>query len=450
MQKPLDQLKDHSKESLMAWGRSLRRKSPRSGHKGIKAITEWKTDISGALIQNRISKLLPLYIERVGESPFAFFRGAAAIMAEELSRIPSTGIIVQACGDCHLLNFGGFATPERNIIFDINDFDETSEAPWEWDLKRLAASIAIAGKSHGLSKKEVNHAVQNVARSYQLHTWQFADMSTLEVWYSSIDYEELIHSSGDPDVKRFRLKRLEKAMERTPHEKEFREMTEVRDGQVRIKDTPPLIYHFEGRRQDLFLEQVTKAYKRYFDQLPDDRKILLKQYKLQDAAMKIVGVGSVGTWCGIVLLVSESGDAIFLQFKEANPSVLEAYAGESQYDNHAQRVVEGQRLMQSASDIFLGWTTNDAGQDFYVRQLRDAKIKPALELMDAKSFSAYAAMCGRALSQAHARSGTAAAIAGYMGRSSKFVRAIADFAKAYEKYNKQNFVHFMKSVETQK
>ncbi|RYZ32420.1 MAG: DUF2252 domain-containing protein, partial [Sphingobacteriales bacterium] len=247
-----------------------------------------------------------------------------------------------------------------------------------------------------------------------------------------------------------RLKRLEKAMERTPHEKEFRELTEAKDGEVRIKDMPPLLYHFEGKRQELFLEQVTKAYQRYYDLLPDDRKILLKQYKIQDAAMKIVGVGSVGTWCGIVLLLSESGDAIFLQFKEANKSVLEPYAGDSPYENHAQRVVEGQRLMQSASDIFLGWTTNDAGQDFYIRQLRDAKIKPNLELMDAKSFSAYAATCGRALSQAHARSGVAAAIAGYMGQSSKFVEAIVDFAKGYEKHNRKTFEQFMTAVGEKK
>jgi uncharacterized protein (DUF2252 family) len=439
--------KDKSKEELYAYGRSLRKKCPRTSHATVGQKRQDPVQIHKLQTKGRIGELLPIYFERMLESPFAYYRGAASVMAADLAVAKSTGLSVQVCGDCHLLNFGGFATPERKIIFDINDFDETCLAPWEWDLKRLATSFAIAGNWKKFNNKKCRKIAKAAIDSYQQHIQRYAEMTALEVWYSSIDYEALIHSGSDSDMKRYHMKRLEKAMELTPHEKEFKELTETKDGKTRIIDEPPLLFHVKEDEQALFQQQVQNAYNRYLETLSNDRRTLLEQYKIQDVAMKVVGVGSVGTWCGVVLLMSDSGDPLFLQFKEAHHSVLEQFAGNSEFKNHGQRVVEGQKLMQSASDIFLGWTTGDTGRDFYVRQLRDAKIKPSLEIMDHRNLAAYAATCGWALAQAHARSGSAAAISGYIGKGGKFGKAIVAFAEAYQQRNENDYQLILNAVK---
>lgn len=436
-----------SREERYQYGKSLRKNCPRTSHSSILSKERPDTlEMHNEHTRGRIKALLPIYFERILESPFTYYRGTAGIMAADLAGQPTIGLNVQACGDCHLLNFGGFATPERRIIFDINDFDETATGPWEWDVKRLAASFAIAGEWKGFSEKKCRAAVSSVMRSYTENMAKYANMSALEVWYSSIDYENLINSGSDKDMKRYHMRRLEKAMEHTPHEKEFQELTFIKDGEVRIIDNPPLLFHVNENEEAAFLEQVKNAYTRYLETLNSDRQLLLSQYKVKDVAMKVVGVGSVGTWCGIILLMSDTGDPLFLQFKEAHHSVLEPYVGNSPFENHGQRVVDGQKIMQSASDIFLGWTTSDTGRDYYIRQLRDAKIKPVLEVMDHKNFLAYAATCGWALAQAHARTGDAAAISGYIGKSNVFENAIIDYSMAYSKRNKKDYNALKKAI----
>jgi uncharacterized protein (DUF2252 family) len=287
------------------------------------------------------------------QSPFAFYRGSAGVMASDFSRTPHTGLMVQACGDCHLVNFGGFATPERNIIFDINDFDETPPAPWEWDVKRLVASILLAARSIGLSDSKGRKCAETAARSYREHMREFREMDPLRVWYTNIDAEDIIGIVPKALQKGLR-KRIDRAAARSGSELDFPKLTGVVGGQVRITDQPPLIFHPEPKRGPEFQATLEQVFLAYRETLADDRRILLDRYRLVDVAIKVVGVGSVGRRCWIALLMSEANSPLFLQFKEAVNSVLEPYAGKSTYDHHGQRVVMGQRLMQPASDIFLG------------------------------------------------------------------------------------------------
>lgn len=442
----LQQLKQTRKDQYN-FGRSLRKNCSRTSH-GKFSITERNVaDLHIERTKGRIEELLPIRYQRILESPFTHFRGAAGIMANDLGHRKSTTLNIQICGDCHLMNFGGFATPERNIIFDINDFDETAIAPWEWDLKRLAASFTIAASHKALSKSKCKEIAKIVVASYTKNMRKYAKMSALQVWYEDIRFEDMIKSSNDNLSKKLDQKRLEKASERTPHEKEFEKMTEVRDGKARILDNPPLIYHLEGSRQEDFMHRAENAFLRYKESLPDDRKVLLENYKIQDVAVKVVGVGSVGTWCGIILLLSDSGDPLFLQFKEAYESVVTPFTAKSEYVHHGQRVVNGQRLMQSASDIFLGWTTDDSGRNYYIRQMRDAKIKPVIETMNFKNLVHYAKSCGWALAQAHARTGKAAAIAGYIGKSDKFKKAIGRFSQVYSRQNNKDYHALLTAVK---
>jgi uncharacterized protein (DUF2252 family) len=442
----LQQLKQTRKDQY-AFGRSLRKNCSRSSHGKFRIQERNVVDLHIERTKGRIEELLPIRYQRILESPFTHFRGAAGVMAVDLVEQKSTELHIQVCGDCHLLNFGGFATPERNIIFDINDFDETAVAPWEWDVKRLAASFTIAARHKGFSKTKSRKIAELVVSSYTKNMRNYAKMSALQVWYEDIRFEDMIKSSSDPLSKKLDQKRLEKASERTPHEKEFEKMTEIKDGKVTILDNPPLIYHLEGSRQEAFLNLAENAFVRYIESLPDDRKVLLENYKIQDVAVKVVGVGSVGTWCGVILLLSDSGDPLFLQFKEAYQSVLTPFTAKSDYEHHGQRVVNGQRLMQSASDIFLGWTSDDNGRDYYIRQMRDAKIKPVIETMNFKNLMHYANSCGWALAQAHARSGKAAAIAGYIGKNDKFKKSIGHFSILYNKQNKKDYNTLLTAVE---
>ena len=442
------ELKAAKKEKFRS-GKRLRKQCPRKSHATLCTDNRPDTlDIHQQQTKNRIGLLLPIYYERMLESPFGYYRGAAAIMAADLSRCQSTGLHLQICGDCHLMNFGGFATPERKIIFDINDFDETTTAPWEWDVKRLAASFVIAGCSKGFSRKSSKYAALAAVKSYKKHMRKYAGMSALQVWYADINFSALVNAeSGGAIMKKFNRKRLEKAIENTPHEREFEKLTHEIDGKIKIIDAPPLLFHVKDEHQATFFAQVEQAYENYLNTLSHDRQILLNQYKIIDIAMKVVGVGSVGKWCGIILLMSDSGDPLFLQFKEAHQSVLEPYTTACEFENQGQRVVEGQKIMQSASDIFLGWTTGDTGRHYYIRQMRDAKITPDLDAMDYNNFTAYAESCGWALAQAHARTGEAATISGYIGKSDTFANAIAKFALAYRQQNESDYNLLFKAVE---
>lgn len=436
----------------VAVGKTLRQRATRKSH------ADWNPPVNrpdpiDLLIENsqgRIDDLIPIRYGRMAASPFAFYRGAAAIMASDLADTPATGLNIVICGDCHLLNFGGFATTERRLIFDINDFDETSIAPWEWDVKRLATSFVIAGRANGLKEAYGREAAMLAAQSYRLHMAEIADMTVLQAWYEFLDLNDIIANIQNKETKRYYSKKLQQATDETAHEKEFAKLAFVAGDKPRILDQPPLIFHFNDFRDDEFRKQVEKDVIKYLSSLSPERRVLLKRYKLMDVAYKVVGVGSVGTFCGIALYVSGSGDSLFLQFKQARQSVLEKYAGASPYRHAGQRVVVGQRLMQAASDMFLGWYTGsgELGNQYYVRQLRDAKIKPVVEIMDAAALKNYADLCGRALARAHARSADAAVITGYLGKSTSFDEALADFSAAYADQNERDHAALLAAIRS--
>ncbi|WDF59884.1 DUF2252 domain-containing protein [Flavobacterium sp. KACC 22758] len=439
-----------SKTERYEKGRAIRKIVPRSSHQQYVPL-ENREDPVDILIKTsigRIESLLPIRYTRMMESPFAFFRGAAAIMAADLEQTPNTGIDLQLCGDCHLMNFGGFATPERKLVFDINDFDETFPGPWEWDVKRLAASFVIAGKWRKFSKKNCKEFAWNVADSYKRHMLDYSKLSALQIWYADIDLAELIELGKDEEIKEFHQKRIKKAAEYTAHEKEFAKMT-YRDGvRARIKDEPPLIYHPSGNEEDQILKDAEIVHKRYLKSLPEDKQVLLSRYSMHDFAIKVVGVGSVGTLCGISLLMSATGEPIFLQFKEARKSVLEQHVKvKAKYTHQGERIVIGQKLMQSASDMFLGWTNDDKGRFFYIRQLRDAKVKPVLEIMKEENMIDYAKACGWALARAHARSGDPSMLSGYIGDSNEFANSISKFSLLYADQNESDYNKMVTAVK---
>jgi uncharacterized protein (DUF2252 family) len=373
-------------------------------------------------------------------SPFVFYRGAAAIMAADLAHTPATGIRVQCCGDAHLMNFGAFATPERREIFDINDFDETLPAPWEWDVKRLATSLLIASRSNGFSEAEARKTALGCVRSYRERMIEFTQMRTLDVWYARLDLRETILGSIKDDETQKRLKhRVQRAQATDVLESDFPKLVTLEKGEPTIRDNPPLIYHLREQAGPEFEAKVADAFKSYRASLPEERRVLVDRYQIKDFAIKVVGVGSVGTFCAVMLMMADVDDPLFLQVKEAGPSVLEPYAGKSIYENHGQRVVTGLRLMQSASDLFLGWTEGREGRHFYVRQLHDMKIKMLVELFTPKVMLQYAEYCGWALARAHARAGQPALIAGYMGKGAEFDEALAQFAISYAQQNERDF-----------
>lgn len=428
------------KEKRYAHGEFMRSKFPLQLH--AQAVPEVRPDPCIAFDESsrhRMSRLIPLRHQRMLESPFTFFRGSAGLMASDLALLPHTKMTLQACGDCHLLNFGGFATPERKLIFDVNDFDETATAPWEWDVKRLATSFVIAGREKGLTESQCSEAAWLMASSYRRHISEYAEMSALQIWYSQIKLTDILKSGNIEQARQFNPKAIRKALLHPPHQRDFAKLTYTAENHPRIKDQPPLIFHADDEHRSEFEKQTKVAYSRYLRSLPQDRRVLLQRYKIQDVAIKVVGVGSVGSFCGVSLLMSATGDPLFLQFKEARQSVLEPFGGRSRYLNHGQRVVEGQRLMQGATDIFLGWTTNDLGQHFYVRQLRDAKIKPSLEDMDTDTYMRYAHSCGWALAKAHARTGDAMILLGYMNNGEAFEEAISSFASGYADQNEKDY-----------
>jgi uncharacterized protein (DUF2252 family) len=438
-----------SRDELYKQGKRLRDKCPRQSHAVWKASNNRPDPVSlvKESSKGRIPELIPIRYGRMLQSPFTFYRGAALNMAVDLAHTPSTGLIVQACGDCHLMNFGAFATPERRVIFDINDLDETLPAPWEWDVKRLAASFVLACRNNGFSEDAACDAVLSCVRSYRRRMAEFSEMRALDIWYSSLTSEEVIPLIKNEQARKRIKKRLAAARERSVMEHDFPKLAEVVGRLPVIKENPPLIYHWREPNHKEFFAGVETAFARYRETLADDRRVLLDRYELRDIAIKVVGVGSVGTRCGIVLLMAGDQDPLFLQVKEAGPSVLERFAGKSSYSNHGQRIVNGCRLMQSASDLFLGWTVGREGRHFYIRQLNDMKIKVLVELFGPGVMMQYAKLCGWALALAHARSGQPAKISGYLGKSDKFDKAIAKFAVAYADQSERDHKILMKAVQ---
>lgn len=433
-------------------GKALRDKASRKSHESYKAHSK-RTDPIDLLIKSsegRLPQLIPIRYGRMMQTPFTFYRGAAAIMAADLQHTPASGIRVQACGDCHLMNFGAFGTPERSIVFDINDFDETLPAPWEWDVKRLAASFVIAARNNGFIKKDARECAERCVRSYREHMADYAEMHVLDRWYERINTEDVLARSVSKQKRAEIRKRIAKEAARTVAEDDFPKLASVEKEKPRIKDNPPLIFHQSKFTGPEFEKMVDEAFRKYRATLPDDRKVLLDHYELKDIAVKVVGVGSVGTRCGIMLMMAGDNDPLFLQVKEARFSVLEPYAGKSIYKNRGERVVEGQRLMQSASDIFLGWTDGREGRHFYIRQLRDIKIKPVVEAYAEQQMGNYAELCGWALARAHAKSGDPAMISGYLGSNSKFDEALANFAAAYADQNERDHDAMLKAIRAGK
>ena len=439
-----------SRAERFAKGEEIRAKIPRSSHAAWNPRKDRLDPLS--LIKEsdkgRIEELVPIRHGRMMKSPFTFYRGAALNMAADLATTPSTGAYVQACGDAHLLNFGVYATPERRVVFDINDLDETIPAPWEWDLKRLAASFVLACRSNGMSEDDAHDSAMACARSYREHMAQFNQMRVLDIWYASLDVQEMLPQIKNAETrKRFR-KRLAKAKKNSVTEHDFPVLADTSTESVSIRDNPPLIYHWHELGKREYVANIRQAFTLYRDSLPEERRVLLDRFEIKDFAIKVVGVGSVGTFCAIALLMAGDNDPLFLQIKQAGPSVLEAYAGKSVYPNHGERVVRGCLLMQAASDMFLGWTEGKLGRQFYVRQLKDMKTKIMVELFGLTDMLQYADLCGFTLARAHARSGDAAFISGYLGQSDSFDKAIAAFSIAYADQSETDHEALMKAVRS--
>lgn len=413
-------------------GKALRQTVSRDSHAKWKKPADRVDPITflQASDAERLPDLVPIRWGRMLASPFAFYRGSAGLMAADLAKTPTTDLRVQACGDCHLMNFGGFATPERSIIFDMNDFDETLPAPFEWDVKRLAASFVLAARSLGFSDAKGREAAETAARNYRKRLREFAEMHPTEVWYARLTADDLIETLPKNKRKEV-LDRIEKALDRSGSEMDFPKLGQVVGGQPSIRDAPPLLFHPEVTRLPAFKGVIDAMLAQYRETLSEDRRTLLDRYRPMDAAIKVVGIGSVGRRCWILLMMSTSNEPLFLQFKEAAASVLEPFAGASAYPHHGQRVVMGQRLMQPTSDIFLGWVTGANGVHFYVRQLRDAKIKPLIETFDEEMLDLFAKSCGTVLARAHAKAGGVSQISGYLGSGEDFDEAMGRFGIAY-------------------
>jgi len=444
-----------------ARGRAARTETPRKSHASLEpAAGRDPLALLDADNEGRVPELIPIRYGRMLVSPFAFYRGAAAVMAHDLASTPRAGLNVQLCGDAHLANFGGFASPERAMVFDLNDFDETLPGPFEWDVKRLAASFEIASRHRNLGTKERRTVVVTALRSYREATRRFAAMRNLDIWYAQQDIASLeAELRSSHDVAQARAVARSAAKARTKDSmKAFSRLTQDVDGVPRIVSDPPLIVPIAELADELdvaelehTIRELVRAYRRT---LQGNRRKLLERFRYVDLARKVVGVGSVGTRCWIMLMLGrDDRDPLFLQVKEARPSVLEPVLGGSEFANHGQRVVEGQRLMQASSDIFLGWVRNTrtlegAERDFYVRQLWDWKTSVDLDSIVPRGLVLYAQACGWTLARAHARSGDSVAIGAYLGKSDVFDLAVADFAAAYADLNERDYAALVTAART--
>jgi uncharacterized protein (DUF2252 family) len=434
-----------SAEERLRAGKALREKVPRSSHAAWTppARRPDPIELLKKADSGRLLELLPIRYGRMKQSPFSFLRGAVAVMAWDLAHTPATGLRVQAGGDCHAANFGGFGSPERRLLFDITDFDETLPAPWEWDLKRLAASIVVAGRVTGIGERRSSAVARAAAESYRGRMREYAGMRALDVWYSHLDAQVLMNKANNL-ASRERWKKIEDKARVDTAWHVFPQITQVVNGQRRITDHKPLVYH--PRHTEKFESEVRDIFHRYRRSLPEERRVILDRYHVVDVARKVVGVGSVGTRCEVALLMAGEHDPLLLQFKEARASALEPYAGKSCYANHGERVVTGQRMLQAASDVFLGWTRDDHRRDYYFRQLRDMKMTIAVEKLTRADWIEYAAICGWTLARAHARTGDPARIAGYLGKGTAFDRAIGEFAVSYADQTERDYEAFLKAI----
>jgi len=429
-----------------ATGKEMRGKVSRTEH------AVWKVPPNRPSVKNlidlsnydRLPDLVPVRHFRMSSSPFVFYRATASLMARDLSFTPSSGINVQICGDCHLMNFGGFATPERHVVMDINDFDETLPGPWEWDVKRLAVSFVLAAREKRFSRNSAHDLVVELITAYQNALNEFANMNLLDLWYLKFDLEEILKEQKSEELKDRLAKNLAKAGKQT-HDTVFYKMTSDNMGQFTITDQPPLILH------PFDLEESKDMINTFFDQykttLQPDRRLLFEQYHITDVALKVVGVGSVGTRCYVALLLNDDNEPLFIQVKEARQSVLEPFTNASIYVHHGERIVQGQRLMQSASDIFLGWTTGPQGRQYYLRQLRDKKISPDINTFNKEFLVIYANYCARVLAKAHCKTNQGAVICGYIGKGNRFAESIAEFAELYADQTERDFEEFKKAIQ---
>ena len=441
-------------EERLAEGRAERESAPLDAH-GEWVAPDDRPDPVGVLEEEnttRVPDLLPIRHGRMIVSPFTFYRGGAGIMAWDLSRTPTTGLRVQCCGDAHLSNFGVFAAPDRRVVFDLNDFDETLRAPFEWDVKRLVASLVVAARNNGERAKEQRAAARAAAAAYRTTMATAASMRFLDVWYTRFDAEELLGElagSGDKTTLKAAQKTLAKAQSRTSLGSLSKFATRVDDG-YRIKQQPPVIVRPPAAMYGDLEQIIQQGLSDYVRSLAPERRVVVDHYHYQDFARKVVGVGSVGTEAFMVLLMGDrEDDPLFLQIKEASTSVLAPYAGASEYEHQGERVVRGQRLMQSASDAFLGWVTGTGkrAREFYVRQLRDMKGSAVIEAMPPARLARYGELCGATLARAHARSGDAAKIAGYLGDDDTFERALERFAEAYADQNDADYAAFTQAAQ---
>ena len=439
-------------------GKALRQPVPRSSH-GAWAPGPERPDPIGLLRAQdvgRLEYLLPIKYGRMAESPFAFLRGSAAVMAADLASTPVTGLQVQLCGDAHLSNFGVFATPERNLVFDINDFDETHPGPWEWDLKRLAASAVVAGRENGFSDEVNRRLAMAVSRTYRQAMLRLAGLRTLDVWYFQVEADQVFEvlERASKRAKKSVRKMVTKARRRTQAQT-LEKLTDMVDGRRRFLSDPPLLVPLdealsEEEKAQVSAQDVERVWHDYLHSLPEERRLLLSRFQIADGALRVGGVGSVGTRCTIILLVGGArDDALILQQKEAGPSVLAPYVTRRDYASQAERVVVGQRLMQAASDIFLGWHGSSlTGRQYYWRQLKDMKGSVDVATLDEAGLETYLAVCSACLARAHARTGDAAGIAGYVGKKSTLDKAIADFAVAYADQTERDHQALVEAVES--
>ncbi len=448
-------------EQRVARGKAARNEVPRSAHAGF-TVGEGRPDPVSLLerqAESRVPELVPIRYGRMSSSPFAFFRGAALIMAQDLAGTPSSGLHAQLCGDAHLSNFGVFASPERSLVFDLNDFDETIPGPWEWDVKRLAASLEVAARQNEFTAAECRSIVLAGVTSYRTSMASFAAMTNLDVWYAHLAIEQaLANVRGQLDQSRVRRVEKELAKAKTrDHLSAFEKLVTDDGGKLHFQSQPPLLVPIEELVGDVDPERLQSAIRvllrSYRTTLANDRRRLLETFDYVQMARKVVGVGSVGTRCWVVLMLGrDNEDPLMLQVKEAPPSVLEEFVGSSKYRNNGQRVVEGQRLMQAASDIFLGWqrTTglDEQVRDFYIRQLRDWKGSVEIEQMVPSGMQVYAQMCGWTLARAHARSGDRIAISSYLGNRDVFDRAVAQFASDYADQNERDHAELLAAMKS--
>jgi uncharacterized protein (DUF2252 family) len=437
----------------IARGKAARNEVPRAGHASFEPLSSRAdpVELLERQAKTRVAELVPIRYGRMLVSPFTFYRGAAMIMAHDLEATPRSGLTVQCCGDAHLSNFGVFASPERRLVFDVNDFDETLPGPWEWDVKRLAASMLIAARDNGFRAKAQERIVLATVGAYRTAMASFAEMRNLDLWYAHLDTENALKEYGS-QFKSKAVKQTKKSLAKARTKDSmtaFSKLTHVVDGQARIIDQPPLIVPIEqlspDEDRDALFERLREVLRGYLPTLDFNRRVLLEQFELTDFAGKVVGVGSVGTRAWIALLLGRDGqDPLFLQIKEAEASVLEEILGPSEFPSHGERVVAGQRLMQATSDIFLGWLHVDAGtdgqgQDYYARQLKDWKGSAEIEQMNPEAMATYGTLCGWTLARAHARSGDRVAIAAYLGNGDSFDRALVEFSKAYAEQNEHDY-----------